>query len=201
MTARRQTGSPENLALNGLILSCVLVELSLTGADMGLWGSRAWRAEAYDLAAFQPWLLQFAPGSFTGQAFVMFLSYAFLHGGLIHLVGNMLSLQSLGRVVVRRMGTFAFLVIYAGSAVIGAVFYGLLAPQAGPMIGASGAIFGLAGALAPRQPRAFWRLVAGLIILNLALWALTGGLLAWQAHLGGFLAGLALVRSGWIQKR
>lgn len=67
------------------------------------------------------------------------------------------------------------------------------------MVGASGALFGLAGAWlawdgqearAHRAP--LWPVLgrmAGLVVLNIALWVLQGGLLAWETHLGGFVAG------------
>ena len=74
-------------------------------------------------------------------------------------------------------------------------------PESGPMVGASGAIFGLAGALIavamldrrrrqkPLGP--LWRAVANIVVLNLGLTFLVPSI-AWQAHLGGALAGLVM---------
>jgi membrane associated rhomboid family serine protease len=69
------------------------------------------------------------------------------------------------------------------------------------MVGASGALFGLVGAWHWRdwrQRRARGRpvgpllqAIAGLAVLNLAMWVLLSGLLAWETHLGGYLAGAA----------
>ena len=66
-------------------------------------------------------------------------------------------------------------------------------------LGASGALFGLAGAWkawdwreARRSGTALWPILLwllGLAVLNLVLWVLQGGLLAWETHLGGFMAG------------
>ncbi|NJS39008.1 MAG: rhomboid family intramembrane serine protease [Rhodobacteraceae bacterium] len=77
--------------------------------------------------------------------------------------------------------------------------------SAAPMVGASGALFGLAAdwlmAEVRQTPRLGAQLLrgAGLIILLLALnalvWVLQGGQLAWETHLGGFLAGLTLALS------
>ena len=82
----------------------------------------------------------------------------------------------------------------------GALGFALLHHAADVMVGASGALFGLAGALtlwdAQDQQRPAARLAArlglimtGLILLNLVTWWIQGGNLAWQAHLGGFIAG------------
>jgi membrane associated rhomboid family serine protease len=70
------------------------------------------------------------------------------------------------------------------------------------MVGASGALFGLAAAqvvaevrLETRRGRQILRglgLALALLVLNLLVWLLQGGQLAWETHLGGFLAGLAL---------
>jgi membrane associated rhomboid family serine protease len=67
------------------------------------------------------------------------------------------------------------------------------------MVGASGALFGLAGAWkawewreARKSGTALWHILLwllGLAVLNLVLWVLQGGLLAWETHLGGFIAG------------
>ena len=81
----------------------------------------------------------------------------------------------------------------------GAAGYALLSDSFSPMVGASGALFGLAGAILAwdyvdrfaLQDR-LWpvaRAVALLIALNVALYFAMGGMLAWEAHLGGFVAG------------
>jgi membrane associated rhomboid family serine protease len=79
------------------------------------------------------------------------------------------------------------------------MIFGLMAPDLRPMVGASGALFGLAGALLSWAyvDRFTFRqgllpvvqAVALLIVLNLVLWWAMAGQLAWQTHLGGFLAG------------
>jgi len=80
----------------------------------------------------------------------------------------------------------------------GGLGFGLLNHGAAPMIGASGAIFGLAGALtvwdAGRRRRAgLWSraplIMLGLAGLNLVIWVMQAGNLAWETHLGGFVAG------------
>jgi membrane associated rhomboid family serine protease len=136
----------------------------------------------------------------------------FLHGGWAHLLGNMLYLWIFGDNVEDRMGHLRYLVFY------------LIASQI-PSIGASGAIAGVLGAYCVLYPRArvvvalpppllfFFPLFQVPAVIVLGFWFLqqfilgslsllsgpggTGGV-AWGAHVGGFLLGLALV--GFFQK-
>ena len=186
-----------------LIGISVGVEVAFWGSDLGLWGPPRLRLTAYEYGGFWPGLLWGWPSNFPGQSWVMFITYAFLHGGPGHLVMNMITLWSLGGAVTDRVGASGFAEIYLGSALGGAVAYGFLATSPQPMVGASGALFGLAGALLVwmyRDYRATGRGGGGVVRLGLLLvainvvmyWALDGHL-AWQTHLGGALAGGALV--------
>lgn len=200
-----ETGAPEQVRppalLLGLIALTLLPELVLSAADWGLIGSPRWRPLAYQNGAFWAGLLRNWHPNYAAQPAVMFLSYAFLHGGLLHLAGNMLALLGFGTAVIERTGNGGFLAIYLLSALGGGLGFGLISTSAQPMVGASGALFGLAGAMvcwdwqerrAARRP--LWpvlRAVLGYMALNLALWAALAGQLAWEAHLGGFIAGWA----------
>ena len=138
----------------------------------------------------------------------MFVSYGLLHGGLLHLGMNMISLAVVARELARLMPPAVMLMIYLISQIAAAGLFALMAPAAGPMVGASGAVFGLAGALvglvALRRSRRgqpmgpLWRAVANIVLLNLGLTLLVPAI-AWQAHLGGALAGLAM--GLWIGSR
>lgn len=178
---------------------CVLVELVLLVADLGLVGSPLWRSLAYQNGAFWPGLLWGWQPNYAAQPALMFVSYAFLHSGVWHLLGNMLALVVLARIAADHVGQRAFALIYGVSALGGAAVFGVLALGPQPMVGASGALFGLAGAWqyweyahAGRGHRRGWHLArafGSLVMLNLALWVAFSGALAWQTHLGGFLAG------------
>lgn len=191
-------------AVWGLMILCVLPELILSGADYGLWGRTQWRGIVYGWGGFWPGLLHDWQPNFPGQALAMFVTYGFLHGGLVHLGVNMASLVSLGRAVEARVGQSRFLAIYAAALVGGGLGFGILANTAQPMVGASGALFGLAGAVIVwatadrlRLHATLWPVVRGLtwlVALNVILWVATGGLLAWQTHLGGFVVGAL---AGW----
>ncbi|MBC7139194.1 MAG: rhomboid family intramembrane serine protease [Defluviimonas sp.] len=194
----------ERGALVAILAACVLVEAALQLA--GLTASPAYagllRQTAYEYGAFWPGLLRDWQPNYPGQPLTMFASYAFLHGGLVHLAMNMLTLWSLGREVIARVGQRGFLAIYAVSAVGGALVYGWLAPGPQPMVGASGALFGLAGAmlmwnLGDRAERRMALMpvaqaVMLLIGINAVMWWAMQGQLAWQTHLGGALAGALL---------
>lgn len=184
----------QGAVLGALVLLNTAIELALLAADHGLWAWPGLRGLVYDYGAFMPWLLHGAPGLFPGQAAAMFVTHGFLHAGLAHLLGNMIALASLGRWIIARLGLQAFLAIYFAAMLAGAAAFALWPSGQGPMVGASGAIFGLAGAMAALRTNRLLRIATELALLNLALWLLTGGLLAWQAHLGGFLAGFTLVR-------
>jgi len=186
-------------AIIGLIVVNVGVELALSAADAGLVGSPRWRSVVYQNGAFWAGLLRDWRPNYAAQPWTMFLSYAVLHGGLVHLAGNMLVLWGLGRILRLRLGTAGFFTVYFLSAIGGALCFGLLSHSPQPMVGASGALFGLVGAWqywrwsalrrAGRSRAAVWKTIAWLAGLNALFWVLLGGLLAWQTHLGGFVAG------------
>lgn len=194
--------------LLAICLACALPEVLLTGADLGLWGAAWWRRFAYANGGFWAGLLHDWQPNYRLQPLTMFFSYGFLHGGMLHLVLNMLTLFGLGRVVADRQGAGTMLVIFVISLFGGAVGFALLSSVPLPMVGASGALFGLAGAITwqdfrDRGPglrglRPVLQSVLWLIFLNVAMWWAMDGLLAWQTHLGGFVGGaLVVVLRDW----
>lgn len=194
-------------AILTILAAIIGIEMLLQAADAGLIGTRRWRSLAYQFGAFWPGLLATWEPNYTGQPAAMFVTYAFLHGGLEHLLGNAVTLWSLGRIVVARCGQRGFVLLFALTSLGGALCFAALSAGTTPMVGASGALFGLAGAWVgwqwqDRGPGGAWRvlaIVAGLIGLNVGLyWWYSGGL-AWQTHLGGFVVGLAL--TGWLGRR
>jgi len=179
----------------------ILIELSLQAADAGLVGSSRWRALAYQNGAFWAGLLHGWQPNYSAQPVTMFFSYAFLHAGFWHLATNMLVLWGLGLLLIQQIGQRALLGLYLLSALGGGLGFGLLSTSPQPMVGASGAIFGLIGVWKHQewlQRRAdnlplwpLWRSLAGFLALNVLMWVLVSGQLAWETHLGGFVAGWA----------
>ncbi len=185
--------------LAAIVASCVLVEAVLIVADLGTLSIPRLRQRAYEYGGFWPGLLGNWGPNYALQPYLMFVTYGFLHGGFIHITVNMITLWSLGRAVTDRVGKKAFAFLYAASLLGGAIGYGLIASNLRPMVGASGALFGLVGALLAwnyvdrftLQER-LWpvaRSIVLLLLLNVVLWWAMDKQLAWETHLGGFLAG------------
>lgn len=182
-----------------LIAICCLIEAGLLLA--GLLGYPATRQGAYMLGAFWSPLLWSGHGLYPGQPALMFLTYGLLHGGLAHLAMNMISLVAVARELGRFLPARRIALIYLISQIAAAALFAVMVPSGGPMVGASGAIFGLAGALIGQALRwrrgrglslqPIWRAVLLIGALNVALTLLVPSI-AWQAHLGGALAGLLL---------
>jgi membrane associated rhomboid family serine protease len=126
----------------------------------------------------------------------------FLHAGLVHLGVNMFSLYMVGPLYERCVGSARFLYVYFFAGICGSVFS--LAASKDPAVGASGAIFGIFGALGVyffRNRKLFGRLsralvgqVAVLSAINLLIPNVVGGIDGW-AHLGGLLSGMA---AAWL---
>ncbi len=119
---------------------------------------------------------------------------AFLHSpsSLLHIAFNMYALYILGKVLEPSMGRARFLALYLVSAVGGSVGVLLLSNVQQSVVGASGAVFGLFGALfiVQRKRGGDVRQIVVLVALNGVLGFVVPGI-AWQAHLGGLLTGAA----------
>jgi len=185
--------------LVGVAVVCIVLELTLTAADARLIGSPLWRSLAYQYGAFWAGLLGNWTPNYPAQPWLMFFTYSFLHAGPGHLAGNMVTLFALGTTVARLAGRCQTVAVYVVSMLGGAAAFGLLGTAAQPMVGASGALFGLAGAWQYHDFTArraagdrLWpvaQVLIGLVLLNVVLWLAMAGRLAWETHLGGFLAG------------
>ncbi len=159
------------------------------------------------------------PDAISGRLYTLFTSM-FLHGGWLHLLGNMLFLWVFGRNVEDLIGGWKFLLFYLTCGFVAAVVQVVANPFSHvPTIGASGAIAGVMGGYLIKFPRArivtlipifvfittmeipaavmlvWWfliQLVSG--VGSLAETDYTGGGVAWFAHVGGFLAGMLLIK-------
>jgi membrane associated rhomboid family serine protease len=143
---------------------------------------------------------------------VPLVSYSLLHGSPAHLLMNLAWLLAIGTPVAQRLGGGRFLLFYVVTAIAAALFYIFVkADSAAPMIGASGAISGLFGGLArfmfSRRPdgpstnvtdRRVLFFAVSWLALNMVIGMAGLGsdraseAIAWEAHTGGFLAGLVL---------
>ncbi len=136
-----------------------------------------------------------------------FITSAFLHGGFMHIAGNMLFLWVFGPPVEDRLGRWWFLLFYFGAAVVSALVH--IAADPVPAIGASGAIAGVAGAFLVLFPKTRIRTLMIFIIIGLVMvpsWFFVGLKIAFDlfaegfaednvanmAHLGGYAYGIVV---------
>lgn len=138
------------------------------------------------------------------------ISYSFLHGDFMHLMGNMLFLWVFGDNIEDALGHIRFLIFYVLCAIAGALAHGFMDQVSiAPLIGASGAVAGIIGAYLVLHPKVrVWVLAFSRIPLRvpayipLIIWigfqifmvfAMPEDAVSWGAHIGGFAAGAILV--------
>lgn len=192
---------PGTLWLSGILIAMFLAVR---------FGPRAFEEQAFDLLAFVPLAFNNAlqgtgPGPFA--ALLPLLGHAFLHFDWMHLVLNVGFLLAFGSVVERHFGLWWFLLLFALTAAAGALLQYSVEPHSPiHMIGASGAVYGMMGGAIPPllAGRGRWRLgnaitfIAVMMLLNLVIGIIGnssmvfGAAIAWQAHVGGFVAGFLL---------
>lgn len=198
----------------GFMVICVLVflhqvTLGHRGGDMFVYQYGAIPAVVFGYAELP---LEFGAVSPYGSL----LTSMFLHGGWMHLIGNMMYLWIFGNNIEDVMGHGRFIVFYGLCGVIAALSHAAVDPTSPvPMVGASGAISGILGAYMLLYPRArvlvliplgfFSQLIYVPAVLVLGLWFLMqvlsggmslgteGGGVAFFAHIGGFVAGMVLI--------
>jgi membrane associated rhomboid family serine protease len=151
------------------------------------------------------WLLQLSPvgplvefqfayrPSATTIAPWQMLTAAFLHGSWLHLLFNMFTLYIFGQVLEPMLGRARFLALYLVAAFGGSVAVLLFSDPFTPVVGASGAIYGLMGAyfVLLRSVGERAGQLTGLIAINLIFSFLSPGI-SWQAHIGGLAIGAAV---------
>lgn len=160
-----------------------------------------------------------SPGNFGFLPFLTLITSMFLHGGLLHIVGNMLYLWVFGDNVEDQMGRAGYLVFYLISGITAGLTHVVFnAGSVVPTIGASGAVAGVLGAYFVSFPRAkvlalfpisfLLPIVEVRAVYYLAFWfifqvfsglaAIRAGAMAqpiaWWAHIGGFIIGAILIR-------
>ncbi len=175
------------LALN---LIMFVVEL-VTGASR-IMGGGSGQAMADIGALYIPYVL-------VDHEYWRLFTSMFLHDGILHLAFNMWALWAIGGFVEAAVGRVKFVILYFLSGFAGSVLVLVAAPANSLVVGASGAIFGIFGALAVHaflnrgrdfQSRALLNNVIFLLVINL-VFTFSAGRISWQAHIGGLLVGAA----------
>jgi membrane associated rhomboid family serine protease len=152
---------------------------------------------------FQDWQLLPYDVFHNGEYFRL-ATAAFLHANLLHIAVNMLSLIFVGPYLEREIGWWRFALVYAVSALGGgAAIYAFGAPLV-PVVGASGALFGLLGAclVLVRRLNLDPQYLIGVIVLNFAFTFSVAGI-SRLGHIGGFVTGAlcGLAIGGWPTRR
>lgn len=169
---RQLVSRPQGVTLTIIGLTVIVSLLGFFSGSVG--GLLAFQA---DYAVIQPWRL---------------VTAALLHGGILHLALNMLALWMLGPALEERFGKLPFLTMYIVMAIAGNVAVPWLG-SGNIVIGASGAVFGLFGVYLGVQ-RMVGRVDPQLLIIvgiNLVYGFFVSGI-AWQAHIGGLVAGFII---------
>jgi rhomboid protease GluP len=195
---------PVVLVLAALI---VLPELVFQAGSFGIIGGAegvGLRLEALNAFAFSPQLFDrmVETGQFPLQGLRRFVTYAFVHLGFTHVLFALVFLLALGKMVAETFSAAAVLVVFLGSAFLGALVYGLVPTAETALVGGYPAVYGLIGAYSfilwvglgatgGNQYRAF-TLIAFLLGIQLAFGLLFGGGLDWIADIAGFGAGFGL---------
>ena len=174
--------------------------------------------------AFDPAALAAAPGA--PGVWLTLLTAMFMHAGWVHLGGNMLYLGIFGNNIEDRLGPWRFLAFYVACGLVAALVeaFGTGFPHT-EMLGASGAIAGVLGAYLLLYPRArvvtavfvifivelaripAWIVIGVWFVLQLGAGIATIGPgapqadVAYLAHVGGFLGGMALIAPAWLADR
>lgn len=139
------------------------------------------------------------------------ISYMFLHGDLMHLVGNMLILWVFGDNVEQDLGRYRYLGVYIIGGMAAGLLHAYMQPLSdAPLVGASGAVSAIGAAYLLLHPKAkLWLLLFWVLPVKIPAWAAIAAwfayqvyagfavganeAVAWWAHIGGFLFGLAYV--------
>ncbi len=201
------------IVTGSIVAACIIVflwELSLSGDEQGL------------IIAFSLVPSQLLGGGSLGADVLMIvppwatlLTSMFLHGGWLHLIGNMLYLWIFGNNVEDSMGHGRFLIFYIVCGLAAGLAHAIPnASSSVPTLGASGAVSGVLGAYLILYPRArvlvlvplgfVYRIIKLPALIVLGFWfilqiiysvvgGLSGGGVAWGAHIGGFVAGMVLI--------
>ena len=137
--------------------------------------------------AFEPWRM---------------LTSIFAHGSIIHIALNMYTLWIFGMILEPLLGRARYAALFLISGFAGSVAVMLLANPLQPVLGASGAIFGMLGAFFVIQRRLGGNAtqILVLVAINLVIGFIPGFNIAWQAHVGGLIAG-ALVGLVFVETR
>lgn len=190
-------------SLKYLVIVIVVTELLATANDYGFLPVDQLRSRFIILGGLWPqYFTEDWRPLYFGQQYLMLFTHAFVHAGILHMAMNTAILLALGKRLQMVIGSKWVLILFFLSAGVGGALFVLLNTSGAPAVGASGAAFGFFGfwkfleyrmlqrAGLPLTP--IFQFVGVMVGINLIFWFGFGGALAWEAHLGGFVAGWGL---------
>jgi membrane associated rhomboid family serine protease len=140
-------------------------------------------------------LLGLVPVAFLERPWTI-VTNLFIHAGFWHIFANMITFYFFGTFLSRLVGQSKFLMVYFGGGIVGNILYLLLGVPLSIAVGASGAVYALAGALVVMMPKLRVMLYFFIpmplwvvVLVFMVIFSFIPGV-AWQAHLGGLIAGL-----------
>ncbi len=203
------------LAIVGICLVVLAIELMLTAATAGLLGGPGgvgWRLQFIQGYAFVPAVIDvLQTGGFDFEVLRRFVTYAFLHESVTHMLFAGALLLALGKFVGDVFSTINTILLFLVSTVFGALIYGTLVQSNYPLLGLYPAVYGFIGAytyivwlylgsVGQNQLQAF-RLIGFLLGLQLIFGLIFGSSPTWIAELSAFFMGFAastvLAPGGW----
>lgn len=188
------------LVLMGIEVAFQLGARGLAGGPEAVgWRLEAVRAFGFFGTVFD-WMLE--THRWPPEHVIRFVTYPFVHTSFTHALMVVVFLLALGKMVGEVFGTVAVLVVFFGSAIVGALAYGFLSGEAAPLVGGFPAVYGLIGSYTfmlwislagtgNTQLKAF-QLIGFLMGVQLLFGFLFGGNRQWVADLFGFGAGFFL---------
>lgn len=177
--------------------SAALVTKALIALNVGIYLITAAQGGGFNAPAGTLFAKMLLFGPFVAQGdWWRLITAAFLHGGLLHIAFNMLALWWIGGPVEQYLGRARYLMLYVVSGLAGSAG-ALIQSSATPVVGASGAIFGILGAMLILEWQATGRLGGNamtLIVINLVLGFVynfqAGGNISIGGHIGGLFGGI-----------
>lgn len=200
-------------------IGLILVNVGIFFYELSLGSGLTRFLYAYGLIPYRFFYLSSLESPYLLAQYSPFFSSLFIHGGWLHIIGNILYLWIFGDNVEDRMGHFRYLIFYLLCGISAGFMHSYLNPNSAvPAVGASGAISGVMGAYLILYPQAriitlvplffffaFIRIPAFIFIGLWFIFQLFSGTLSllirgairegigWWAHIGGFLSGIGLV--------
>lgn len=190
-----------------VLLPMLAMEIVLNAGNLGLAGGpegAGWRIAAIEKFALSPKMLGYMAGSgdWRPDYLMRFVTYGFVHYSLTHALMAGVFVLALGKMVSDVFRPWAFLVIFFGAELGGALIYSLIPGVEAPLLGAYPPAYGLIGAftfvlwarlgaLNANRAGAF-TMIGGLMAIQLVFAVLFGGNPVWFADVGGFATGFGL---------